>query len=98
MFEGILEERYLNANYDCGADASAHRILVDYLEKKTDKNAQACLQSVLDLAVHAEKPIVFDHRTASDSEALILAAATSAPSHSPDDLSRARYRDVFADS
>jgi DNA-binding GntR family transcriptional regulator len=75
VFEAIMEKRYINANYDCEADAHAHRILVDYLEGKTDKDARACLQPVLDVAVHAEKPIVFDHGTVPESEAIILAAA-----------------------
>ena len=75
VFEAIVEERYLNADYDCEADARAHRILVDYLEGKTDKDAQACLQPVLDVALHAEKPIVLDHRIAPEREAIILTAA-----------------------
>ncbi|MGH7489600.1 MAG: GntR family transcriptional regulator [bacterium] len=58
VFEAIIEKRYLDAGYDAKADARAHRILVDYLARKTDKDAYASLQPVLDVAMHAEKPIV----------------------------------------
>jgi DNA-binding GntR family transcriptional regulator len=74
VFEAIVEERYRKAAYDLKADARAHRILVDYLAGKTNQDAHACLQPVLDVAMHAEKPIVFDHHTASDSEVISLAA------------------------
>jgi hypothetical protein len=63
IFEAIVEERYRNAGYDTKADAHAHRILIDYLAGKTDQDACACLQPVLDVAMHAEKPIVFDRHS-----------------------------------
>jgi DNA-binding GntR family transcriptional regulator len=59
VFEAIIEKQYLDANYDTKADARAHRIIVDYLERKTAKDAHACLQPVLDVAMQAERPIVF---------------------------------------
>jgi DNA-binding GntR family transcriptional regulator len=59
VFEAIVEKRYVDADYDSIADARAHRIIVDYLARKTTRNAHACLQPVLDVAMHAEKPIVF---------------------------------------
>jgi DNA-binding GntR family transcriptional regulator len=70
VFEAIVEERYRNAGYDVKADVRAHRILIDYLAGKTDKDAYACLQPVLEVAMHAEKPIVFDRRVAPGSEVM----------------------------
>jgi DNA-binding GntR family transcriptional regulator len=64
-FESIVEERYRRAHYDMLSDARAHALLVEYLGGKTDKGAHACLQPVLELATHAEKPIVFERRRGS---------------------------------
>jgi DNA-binding GntR family transcriptional regulator len=63
VFEAIVEKRYVDAGYDTLADARAHRIIVDYLARKTTSDAHACLQPVLDVAMHAEKPIVFGKLT-----------------------------------
>ena len=63
VFEAIVEKRYVDADYDTVADARAHRIIVDYLARKTTSDAHACLQPVLDVAMHAEKPIVFGKLT-----------------------------------
>jgi DNA-binding GntR family transcriptional regulator len=66
VFEAIIEKQYLDADYDTKADARAHRIIVDYLESKTDQDAHACLQPVLDVAMQAERPIVFGRPFAPD--------------------------------
>jgi DNA-binding GntR family transcriptional regulator len=79
VFEAIVEERYRNAGYDTKADAHAHRIIIDYLAGETDQDACACLQPVLDVAMHAEKPIVFDRLPAPDREVIPPAAPVSAP-------------------
>jgi DNA-binding GntR family transcriptional regulator len=79
VFEAIVEERYRNAGYDVKADAHAHRILIEYLAGKTGKDAYACLQPVLDVAMHAEKPIVFDRHSAPDSDVIRLAPTVSVP-------------------
>jgi len=60
VFESMLEERYRRADYDVLADARAHRSLVEFLEGKTANDAASCLAPVLDLAMRAEKPIVFN--------------------------------------
>jgi DNA-binding GntR family transcriptional regulator len=60
VFESMLEERYRRADYDVVADARAHRSLVEFLEGKTANDAASCLAPVLDLAMRAEKPIVFN--------------------------------------
>jgi DNA-binding GntR family transcriptional regulator len=60
VFEAMVEERYRRADYDVVADARAHASLVDYLEGKTPSDAETCLKPVLDLALRAEKPIVFN--------------------------------------
>jgi DNA-binding GntR family transcriptional regulator len=60
VFESMVEERYRRADYDLMADARAHQGLLDYLEGKTPGDAGACLRPVLDLALRAEKPIVFN--------------------------------------
>ena len=62
VFESIVEEKYRRAHYDVLSDARAHVLLADYLSGKTDRTAHACLKPVLDLATHAEKPIVFNRR------------------------------------
>jgi DNA-binding GntR family transcriptional regulator len=62
VFESIVEKRYVDAGYDTKADARAHRIILEYLKGKTDKNASVCVQHVLDLA-RTEKPIVCPTRT-----------------------------------
>lgn len=59
VFEAIVEERYRSAAYDLQADARAHRSIVDYIAGQTALDAHECLQPVLDLAMSAEKPIVF---------------------------------------
>jgi dGTP triphosphohydrolase len=79
VFEAIVEERYRNAGYDTKADAHAHRIIIDYLAGKTDQDACACLQPVLDVAMHAEKPIVFDRRVAPGSEVMRPVPPASGP-------------------
>jgi DNA-binding GntR family transcriptional regulator len=79
VFEAIVEERYRKAGYDVKADVQAHRILIDYLAGKTDKDACACLQPVLEVAMRAEKPIVFDRRFAPDSEVIRPVAPASDP-------------------
>jgi DNA-binding GntR family transcriptional regulator len=58
-FEGLMAERYRRAKYDLKGDARAHRILLDYLEGATDQDAECCLRPVLELAMRAERPIVF---------------------------------------
>ena len=60
VFEAMVEERYRRADYDVLADARAHRSLVDYLEGKSPGDAGTCLKPILDLALRAEKPIVFN--------------------------------------
>jgi len=79
VFEGILGERYRQAGYDAKVDAQAHRILVDYVAGKTDQDAYACLQPVLDVAMRAEKPVVFDRRSAPDSAVKCLPATARVP-------------------
>jgi DNA-binding GntR family transcriptional regulator len=59
IFESIVEDRYRDANYDVVADARAHGIIVDYLAGKTEQSAHQCIQPVLELAIQAEKPVVF---------------------------------------
>lgn len=59
VFEAIVADRYRSAEYDMIADARAHQIIVDYLLRKTEMTADCCLRPVLDLAMRAEKPIVF---------------------------------------
>ena len=59
VFESILADRYRKAAYDVVADARAHRSIVDYLLGKVDMDADCCLRPVLDLAMRAERPIVF---------------------------------------
>ena len=59
IFESIVEERYRDAGYDVAADARAHSIIVDYLAGETELSAQECIRPVLELAVQAEKPVVF---------------------------------------
>lgn len=59
VFEAMLEERYRRADYDVMADARAHQTLLDYLEGKTRSDAGSCLKPLLELALRAEKPIVF---------------------------------------
>lgn len=58
-FEGLVADRYRRAEYDLPADARAHRILLDYLAGLTDQDAECCLRPVLDLAMRAERTIVF---------------------------------------
>lgn len=62
VFEGIVADRYRNAGYDLVADARAHGVILDYLSGKTDLDAHCCLRPVLDLAMRAERPIVFGER------------------------------------
>jgi DNA-binding GntR family transcriptional regulator len=59
VFESIVADRYHRAAYDITADAEAHRGIVDYLQGHTNLDADCCLQPVLDLAMRAERPIVF---------------------------------------
>jgi DNA-binding GntR family transcriptional regulator len=59
VFEAMLEERYRRADYDVIADARAHQSLLDYLEGNTQSDAGTCLKPLLELALRAEKPIVF---------------------------------------
>jgi DNA-binding GntR family transcriptional regulator len=79
VFEAIVEKRYVDADYDTVADARAHRIIVDYLARKTTSDAHACLQPVLDVAMHAEKPIVFGSRSAREPASISLAARARRP-------------------
>jgi DNA-binding GntR family transcriptional regulator len=58
-FESLVAERYRRAAYDLKGDARAHRILLDYLAGKTEQDAACCLRPVLELAMRAERPIVF---------------------------------------
>jgi DNA-binding GntR family transcriptional regulator len=60
VFEALVEDRYRDAGYNIEEDARAHRIIVEYLEHKTDLDAGECLRPVLDLAMTEEKPIVLD--------------------------------------
>jgi DNA-binding GntR family transcriptional regulator len=64
VFESIVADRYHKADYDVVADARAHRSMVDYLLGKTDMDADCCLRPVLDLAMRAERSIVFGKATA----------------------------------
>ena len=57
VFESIVEKRYDDAGYDTKADARTHRIILEYLEGRTDKDASECVKRVLDLA-QTERPIV----------------------------------------
>lgn len=59
VFESIVSERYRRAAYDVVSDASAHQGIVDYLKGISDVDACACLMPVLELAMHAERPVVF---------------------------------------
>jgi len=78
VFEAMVEKRYVDADYDTIADARAHRIIVEYLARKTTRDAQACLQPVLDVAMHAEKPIVFGRRSAREPATVSLTAEPAA--------------------
>ncbi len=62
VFEGIVADRYRRAGYDLMADARAHGVILDYLCGKTELDAECCLRPVLDLAMRAERPIVFGRR------------------------------------
>lgn len=62
VFEGIVADRYRRAGYDLVADARAHGVILDYLCGKTELDAECCLRPVLDLAMRAERPIVFGRR------------------------------------
>ncbi|MBL8212619.1 MAG: GntR family transcriptional regulator [Bryobacterales bacterium] len=62
VFEGIVADRYRRAGYDLVADARAHGVIVDYLCGKTELDAECCLRPVLDLAMRAERPVVFGRR------------------------------------
>ena len=79
VFEAIVEERYRRAGYDARADARAHRVLIDYVAGKTDQNAYKCLQPVLDIAMRAEKPIVFDRHSAPESGVKRLPCSVGVP-------------------
>jgi DNA-binding GntR family transcriptional regulator len=79
VFEAIVEERYRHADYDAKADAQAHRVLIDYVAGKTNQDAYACLQPVLDVAMRAEKPIVFDRHSAPNSGVKRLPGAARVP-------------------
>jgi DNA-binding GntR family transcriptional regulator len=79
MFEAIVEYRYRNAGYDAVADAHAHRVLIDYVAGETNLDAYTCLQPVLDVAMRAEKPVVFDRRSAPDSAVKCLPATARVP-------------------
>jgi DNA-binding GntR family transcriptional regulator len=79
VFEAILGERYRQAGYDAKVDAQAHRILIDYVAGKTDQDAYACLQPVLDVAMRAEKPIVFDRYFAPESGVIHLPGSVRVP-------------------
>lgn len=59
VFEGIVADRYRRTGYDLVADAQAHRVILDYLCGRTELDAECCLRPVLDLAMRAERPIVF---------------------------------------
>lgn len=59
VFESILADRYHKAAYDIAADARAHHGILDFLLGKTDQDATCCLRPVLDLAMRAERAIVF---------------------------------------
>ena len=83
VFEAIVEKRYIDADYDAIADARAHRIIVDYLARKTTRDAQACLKPVLDVATHAEKPIVFGSRVAREPASTWLGAGARRRLRSP---------------
>jgi DNA-binding GntR family transcriptional regulator len=83
VFVAIVEKRYIDAGYDTTADARAHRIIVDYLARKTSKDAHACLQPVLDVAMHAEKPIVFGGRVARDPKSIRPRSAKPTRSRAP---------------
>jgi DNA-binding GntR family transcriptional regulator len=59
VFEGIVADRYRRAGYDLVADARAHGGILDYLCGKTDLDAACCLRPVMDLAMRAERSVVF---------------------------------------
>lgn len=59
VFESIVSERYRRAGYDVVSDASAHKSIVDYLKSVGDLDACGCLTPVLELAMQAERPVVF---------------------------------------
>jgi dGTP triphosphohydrolase len=79
VFEAMVEERYRHAGYDAKVDAQAHRLLIDYVAGKTDQDAYACLQPVLDVAMHEEKPIVFDRHAPPDSGIIPLPVTARVP-------------------
>ncbi len=62
VFEALVADRYRKAAYDMAGDARAHRGIVDYVLGKSDEDAHCCLRPVLDLAMRAERPIVFGRR------------------------------------
>lgn len=68
VFESIVSDRYRRASYDVVSDALAHQGILDYLHGATHVDACGCLRPVLDLAMRAEKPVVFGtphaHKTA----------------------------------
>mgnify|MGYP003888609755 CR=1 FL=1 len=67
VFESIVSERYRRAGYDVVSDAAAHQSIVDYLKGIGDADACGCLMPVLELAMHAEKPVVFGKASTSRS-------------------------------
>ena len=64
VFESIIADRYHKAGYDVVADARAHQRIMDYLLGETDLDADCCLRPVLDLAMRAERSIVFGKASA----------------------------------
>lgn len=64
VFESIVADRYHKAAYDVVADARAHKGIVEYLQGKTEMDADCCLRPVLDLAMRAERQVVFGKGTA----------------------------------
>ncbi|MCC7342934.1 MAG: GntR family transcriptional regulator [Bryobacterales bacterium] len=67
VFESIVSDRYHRASYDVVSDAQAHQGILDYLKGSTDTDACGCLLPVLELAMHAEKPVVFGAENSSRS-------------------------------
>lgn len=59
VFEGIVADRYRRAAYDIVSDARAHQGIMDYLTGKTGLGAECCLRPVLELAMRAERSVVF---------------------------------------
>jgi len=59
VFESIVADRYRRANYDVLADARAHQGIMDFLQGDSDGDANCCLRPVLDLAMRAERQVVF---------------------------------------